>query len=156
MYFDNLKRAIQHEKEKFIGLEISLPLDIQTGLRFTAIETTGHDGTVDWGDGITESYNSATNYEHDFRSGTGIIKFDCEITTIKDSAFAFEIFSQKAYPQMTDIIIPKSVTSIGSLVFDNCATLTAIRYRGTEAEWNAIVKADDWLGNCTAEVICNA
>ena len=53
---------------------------------------------------------------------------------------------------ITDVLIPDSVTSIGSSAFRYCTSLTSIKYRGTEAQWNAITKGDSWdyeTGNYT-------
>jgi hypothetical protein len=41
-------------------------------------------------------------------------------------------------------VIPNSVTSIGDYAFNYCYNLTAIKYCGTEEEWNAISKGVDW------------
>jgi len=44
------------------------------------------------------------------------------------------------------------VTSIGDWAFESCSSLTSIKYRGTEDQWNAIAKASDWdyeAGNYT-------
>ena len=45
---------------------------------------------------------------------------------------------------LTNIIIPTTVTSIGNYAFAGCKALTSINYRGTEAEWNAVIKGEGW------------
>ena len=45
---------------------------------------------------------------------------------------------------LTSVTIPKSVTSIGSYAFSDCTSLTSIKYRGTQAEWDAISKDGSW------------
>ena len=58
--------------------------------------------------------------------------------------------------RLTSITIPDSVTSIGGMAFYDCSGLTSIKYRGTEEQWNAITKGDNWdydagsdVGGCT-------
>ena len=53
---------------------------------------------------------------------------------------------------LTSVTIGSGVTSIGSRAFYHCSSLTSIKYRGTEAEWNAISKGSFWdydTGNYT-------
>ena len=53
---------------------------------------------------------------------------------------------------LTSIVIPDSVTSIGDETFYWCISLTSIKFRGTEAQWNAITKgsnSDFNTGGCT-------
>lgn len=42
------------------------------------------------------------------------------------------------------ITIPKSVRAIGNYAFQDCRSLANIYFRGTEEQWNAIIKADSW------------
>ena len=53
---------------------------------------------------------------------------------------------------LTSVSIGDGVTSIGEGAFARCSSLTSIKYRGTEAQWNAITKGDSWdydTGNYT-------
>ena len=51
---------------------------------------------------------------------------------------------------LTSVVIPDSVTSIGSYAFSTCYSLTSIKYRGTAAQWKAITKGIYWIsGDCT-------
>ena len=45
---------------------------------------------------------------------------------------------------MTDVVIPASVKRIGVNAFYQCTNLKSITFRGTKAEWEAIVKGTDW------------
>lgn len=58
------------------------------------------------------------------------------VTSIGDSSFSL-------CNSLTSIAIPNSVTSIGDNVFSH-SSLTNIIFNGTEAEWRAIRKGEDW------------
>ncbi|MBQ9085097.1 MAG: leucine-rich repeat domain-containing protein [Clostridia bacterium] len=48
---------------------------------------------------------------------------------------------------LTSVTIGNGVTSIGERAFYYCTSLTSIKYRGTQAQWNAITKGTDWIYN---------
>lgn len=45
---------------------------------------------------------------------------------------------------LMSVTIENSVETIYAAVFYGCTELETINYRGTEEEWNAIIKASDW------------
>ena len=45
---------------------------------------------------------------------------------------------------LKSVTIGKSVTSIGKRAFYNCKNLDEIKYRGSETQWNAILKGIEW------------
>ena len=45
---------------------------------------------------------------------------------------------------ITEITIPSTVTNIGVYAFGACTNLTTIRYNGTKAEWEKILKNSGW------------
>ncbi len=54
---------------------------------------------------------------------------------------------------LTELIIPASVTSIGSYAFDGCVNLSRITFAGTVEQWQAIHKWENWAaGSGIAEV----
>lgn len=71
-------------------------------------------------------------------SGTPLASIDIPsgVTKIDEAAFFGCRF--------TTILIPAKVTYIGSRAFYGCDQLTSITFDGTEAEWNAIEKGEDW------------
>ena len=75
---------------------------------------------------------------------------------IPDSVVGLGNYAFDGCDSLTSVTIPKSVTSIGGWAFADCDSLTSIKYRGTEAEWDAISKGaawNSWADNCT--ITCN-
>ena len=56
---------------------------------------------------------------------------------------------------LTSVTIPNSLKSIGDLAFYNCKNITNIYFAGTEEQWSAISKGEDWDRGVTAIVSCN-
>ena len=81
-------------------------------------------------------------YDHAFRNCSRLtsIVIPDSVTSIGTSAFE-DCFS------LTSITIPDGVTSIGGWAFYGCTGLTSIKYRGTKKQWNAITKDYDWNYN---------
>ncbi|MDD3231822.1 MAG: leucine-rich repeat domain-containing protein [Clostridia bacterium] len=73
-------------------------------------------------------------YKGSMESNTTIIIRD-DTHTITSIAFSRLIGSLTG---LTNIIIPKSVTIIGSSAFDNCSNLTNIYYLGSTEDWQSI------------------
>ena len=67
--------------------------------------------------------------------------------TIPDSVTSIGRFAFYCCTGLTSVTIPDSVTSIGGFAFSDCQGLTSIKYRGTEAQWNAITKEYAWNNN---------
>ena len=70
-----------------------------------------------------------------FYGCTGISKVEFEEGTTK---IIDNILCNAKLKSGAKIIIPSSVTEIGSSAFYNCNNLTTVNFRGTEAQWNAI------------------
>ena len=68
------------------------------------------------------------------------------VTSIGKSAFS-------NCSSLTSVVIGDSVTSIGSYAFSYCNSLKSIKYRGTQAQWNAISKNDYWDYNTGLYII---
>jgi hypothetical protein len=57
---------------------------------------------------------------------------------------------------LTSITINNNITSIGKSSFEMCASLTAITFEGTKAEWGKITLCYGWNGSVPAtEVVCS-
>lgn len=70
------------------------------------------------------------------------------VTAIKDEAFLQN-------DEITSVIIPNTVISIGDEAFAKCTSLTTVEYKGTMEEWDAVSKGERWCEECPAEnVIC--
>ena len=92
--------------------------------------------------GLTELYIPKTLQEVGryidntvFYGCTGISKVEFEEGTTK---IIDNILCNAKLKSGAKIIIPSSVTEIGSSAFYNCNNLTTVNFRGTEAQWNAI------------------
>lgn len=59
------------------------------------------------------------------------------VTKIGDNAFA-NCFD------LTEVILPASITAIDHNAFFRCTALASIYFKGTEEEWNAITKGNNW------------
>lgn len=84
--------------------------------------------------------NSVTyigSHAFDSCSSISTITIGNGVKTIEFSAF-------KACEALTSIVIPDGVKLICDEAFLNCNKLTDIYYRGSEAEWQAISKGQDW------------
>ena len=57
--------------------------------------------------------------------------------------------------RLTSVTIPNSVM-IGNEAFVNCLSLKTIYYKGTEEEWNAIIKDSYWISDTNYTIIYNA
>lgn len=55
---------------------------------------------------------------------------------------------------LTTIIIPSSITSIGNNTFDYCSELKNITYKGTIAEWKNIAKGNRWYYDSSCVIHC--
>lgn len=69
-------------------------------------------------------------------SAVTCLKIQGNVTSIANSAFGEQ--------PLKSVIIPTSVTSIGSSAFSWCLSLTSIVYNGTKEQWKAITKGDNW------------
>lgn len=112
-------------------------------VRIEQLEATGHTGTIDWGDGTVEDYDSSVSITHIYAEvGTYNISIDCEITNLKNYAFSdksvitsitlpdsLKIINAYAFFKctgLTEIIIPEGVISIYSDAFLLCTSLTSV------------------------------
>jgi len=64
-----------------------------------------------------------------------------DVERIGDNAFRSE-----KNAELLEIYIPKSIKSIGKDILGGCRDLTAIRYEGSEEEWNSIESETDFSG----------
>ena len=66
-------------------------------------------------------------------------------------SIGFSAFKEST--QLTSIVIPTSVTTIGANAFYECKELKKIEYLGTMEQWNSIRKGNDWCYNVGCEVV---
>ena len=72
--------------------------------------------------------------------------------TVPDSVTGIGSVAFTSCTSLASIIIPESVTSIGRGAFSDCTRLAHIYYTGTQEQWNAIIKDDDWNYNMGSNV----
>ena len=73
-------------------------------------------------------------------TGLASITIPAGVESIGEYAFGF-------CKSLASVTIPASVTSIGKDAFCRCTGLTTINYTGTEEQWNAITKGEEWDSN---------
>ncbi len=95
-----------------------------------------------------ENWVSDFIYIENYLIGTRKLNGD---VVIKDKTLVISdgVFNYSFY--MTSILIPDSITHIGSSPFTYCESLTDVYYTGTEEEWAAIIigSGNEWLTNAT-------
>jgi len=67
--------------------------------------------------------------------------------TIPDSVTSIGDYAFRDCTGLKSVTIGNDVTSIRDGAFYNCTSLTSIKYRGTQAQWNAITKRSYWNSN---------
>ena len=116
----------------------------QTGVKYadTWVVNCDKDVTsVEIKDGIRGIANSAFSG----CSSLTNVKIPSGVTSIGDEAF-------NNCSSLASITIPDSVTSIGHRAFNKCTSLANIYYKGTEEQWNAITKGNNWNFNMGSNV----
>ena len=74
---------------------------------------------------------------------------------IPDGVTSIEDFAFSNCTSLASVEIPNSVTSIGDFSFRDCTSLENIVFHGTNEQWNAIAKEENWnIGAREFEVIC--
>ncbi|MBQ4555603.1 MAG: leucine-rich repeat domain-containing protein [Spirochaetaceae bacterium] len=56
---------------------------------------------------------------------------------------------------LTSVTLGNGVTFIGEAAFCACRNLKIINYKGTEEQWNAIDKGDEWNVYCPSDMVIN-
>lgn len=170
---DYITIAYEFEKPKSIT---KITIDAETSgtaqAELSVLTTTLSIGTIDWGDGTVEEYNSWNRHIHNYSAkGIYTIAIECEIEDIVHlnyiypDVIAIEVGNSVTYlpsyslkgSKLTYVKLPRSITKIDMDAFAGSWELTAIHYEGTEEEWNAIDKATDWdYSTSITEIIYNA
>ena len=71
---------------------------------------------------------------------------------IPDRMTSIELSTFAGCTSLASIMIPDGVTSIGDNAFFGCKSLADIYYTGTEEQWNAITKGNNWNNNMGSNV----
>ena len=84
---------------------------------------------------IPGELNVIENYAYGYLANVNSFILSEGITQIKDEAFAYST-------AIGYVVFPKSIISIGRNIFTMCEALSAVYYRGTQADWNKVAKDD--------------
>ena len=96
---------------------------------------------------ITDSVTSIGAYTFWSCSGLTSVTIGNGVTSIGYGAFYY-------CSNLTSITIPDSVTIICGYAFSGCSGLTKIDFNGTKAQWNAIIKGNNWNGEGGFTIYC--
>ena len=94
---------------------------------------------------LSEGITKIPNYAFQNCNALKNITIPNGVTTVGTSAFY-------GCTGLTSVTMPKSITIIGSGAFTDCRKLVSITFLGTQAEWNAITKGQNWNKN-TGDII---
>lgn len=67
------------------------------------------------------------------------------VTKLGDRAF-------KGYANLETVTLPESITYLGDLLFEGCTALTKLVFEGSEEQWNAMEKAENWNSGLELQV----
>lgn len=102
------------------------------------------DGGSIWNPGICESYGLGCG-------GLGYMQTYITKVTISEGITHINPYAFRMSTAINEIVIPKSMTSIGDRAFDYCTNLTTVNYCGTEEDWSNITigSGNTYLNNAT-------
>lgn len=95
---------------------------------------------------IPDSVTKIDAYAFNHCEGLKSLDIPDSVATIGEFAFYW-------CSKLIDITIPSSVINIGEYAFASCDSLTAIGYKGTQAQWRKIKKERNWRYESTIKVI---
>ena len=92
------------------------------------------------------TYDSRENCNAIIETVSNTLIQGCKNTSIPNSVTSIGDKAFQGCSGLTSVTIPNSVTSIGNYAFSDCSSLTSITYEGTQEQWNAITKGNNWNG----------
>ena len=97
---------------------------------------------------VSNEHEYLTSIDGDLynKKGTILKRFATgkSVANITESTTVIDWYAFNGCNNLTDIIIPNSVTSFGVAAFSDCISLTNITFKGTKAQWQAINKGSFW------------
>lgn len=90
--------------------------------------------------------NEGLNEVADFYKGDTVInipkyyKYEDDLYTIT----GIDDFCFMNMPELEVVYIPETVTTIGADIFWGCDNIKKIKYEGTKAQWDKIIKKENW------------
>lgn len=94
---------------------------------------------------IPNTVKSIGSYAFEYCKNLTSITIPDKVTSINDYTF-YECTN------LTSITLPSTLTSIGWRGLSGCKSLAHIYFKGTETQWNAITKGNEWNGGMGSNV----
>ena len=102
---------------------------------------------------VTTLYNTPSGYTYQESHFISAFKGAESLRTVifEEGILTIPVRALKECTQVTNVVLPDSITSIGSSAFSGCTGLTEVYYVGAEEQWNtiSISSGNDTLINAT-------
>lgn len=136
---------------------ISLPESVQSIGGYAFYRTAYYLEESNWDEGVLYIGNCLIRANDDLsgaytiREGTvciadGAFQNCAELTkvTLPDSVISIGLFSFSDCQSLTDLVVGTGVRHVGEYALSGCTALEQIVYSGSEAQWQAVVKGEEW------------
>lgn len=84
--------------------------------------------------------------------GKGTVSNEVTKVSIPEGVTIIDDYGFQGCSNLAAITIPESVRAIGNFAFQSCRSLANVYFRGTEEQWNAIIKAASWNSHMGEDV----
>lgn len=102
--------------------------------------------------GVVLNFPSIIEYKPDVIWSKGTVSTEVTSVIIPNGVTSIGDMAFDRCTNLASITIPDGVTNIGIMAFMECTSLANIYYTGTEEQWNAITKDSSWNSRMGANV----